>query len=168
MTHKELIKELRQESPGPLYLFTGPEQLLIRQAVELLKARLVDPAYADFNLTVLDGEEAAPESLFSALETLPFFQERKLIIVKDAPYFKGTQDKLSEAQRERLEGLLDQPSADTVLVFLAPRPINGSGFPRPSAPGADGSASTSWNGRTMRSGCRSRLKPPGSNPRPRS
>jgi len=121
MTHKELIKELRQESPGPLYLFTGPEQLLIRQAVELLKARLVDPAYADFNLTVLDGEEAAPESLFSALETLPFFQERKLIIIKDAPYFKGTQDKLSEAQRERLEGLLDQPSADTVLVFLAPQ-----------------------------------------------
>lgn len=121
MSYKDLLKELKQGNVKPLYLFTGDEQLMIRQAVSLLKDQLVDPEYADFNLVWLDGEENPPDKLFSALETMPFFQDRKLVVVKDAPYFKSTQDKLSDVQRERLEALLAHPSQDTVLVFLAPQ-----------------------------------------------
>ncbi len=121
MSYKELFKELKQGIIRSLYLFTGDEQLMIRQAVELLKKELIDPEYADFNLVSVDGDESAPEKLFSALETLPFFQDRKLVIVKDAPYFKSAQDKLSDSQRERLEALLSNPADDTVLVFLAPQ-----------------------------------------------
>lgn len=121
MTYKELFKELKQGEIKPLYLFTGEEQLMIRQAVALLKDQLIDPEYADFNLVWLDGEENPPDRLFGALETMPLFQDRKLVIVKDAPYFKSTQDKLSDTQKERLEALLAHPAADTVLVFLAPQ-----------------------------------------------
>lgn len=121
MSYKDLFKELKQGTVKPLYLFTGDEQLMIRQAVEMLKGQVVDPAYADFNLVWLDGEESSPDQLFGAMETMPFLQDRKLVIVKDAPYFKSTQDKLSETQRERLEALLSNPSEDTVLVFLAPQ-----------------------------------------------
>lgn len=121
MTYKDLIKELKQGIVKSLYLFTGDEQLMIRQAVDLLKQQMVDPEYADFNLVWVDGEESPPEKLFGAIETLPFFQDRKLVIVKDAPYFKSTQDKLSDSQRERLEALLSNPAEDTVLVFLAPQ-----------------------------------------------
>lgn len=121
MSYKELFKALKQGDIQTLYLFTGDEQLMIRQAVELLTQQLVDPAYADFNLVSVDGEDSSPDKLFSALETMPFFQDRKLVIVKDAPYFKSSQDKLSDVQRERLEALLSAPAADTVLVFLAPQ-----------------------------------------------
>lgn len=121
MSYKALFKALKQGEIKPLYLFTGDEQLLIRQGVQQLKELVIDPKYADFNLVTLDGEECSVDQLFGALETLPFFQDRKLVIVKDAPYFKSTQDKLSDTQRERLEGLLAAPAADTVLVFLAPQ-----------------------------------------------
>lgn len=121
MSYKDLFKALKQGDVKSLYLFTGDEQLMIRQALELLKKELIDPEYADFNLVWLDGEESSPDKLFSALETMPFFQDRKLVVVKDAPYFKSSQDKLSDAQRERLEGLLNNPAEDTVLVFLAPQ-----------------------------------------------
>lgn len=121
MSYKDLFKELKQGDIKPLYLFTGDEQLMIRQAVTQLKNHLIDPEYADFNLVWLDGEESPPDKLFSALETMPFFQDRKLVIVKDAPYFKSSQDKLSDVQRERLEALLTHPAEDTVLVFLAPQ-----------------------------------------------
>lgn len=121
MTAKDFFKEAKAGEIGPLYLFTGPEQLLVRQAVELLKTQLVQPDYADFNLSILDGEEAPADALFSALETMPFFQDRKLIVVKEAPYFKASQDRLSEDQRERLEKCLSSPAEDTVLVFLAPQ-----------------------------------------------
>lgn len=121
MSYKDLFKELKQGIVKPLYLFTGDEQLMIRQALEMLKKQMIDPAYADFNLVWVDGEENSPDQLFGALETMPFFQDRKLVIVKDAPYFKSAQDKLSDAQRERLEGLLSEPAEDTVLVFLAPQ-----------------------------------------------
>lgn len=121
MSYKDLFKELKQGEVGSLYLFTGDEQLMIRQAVEMLKNQIINPEYSDFNLVWLDGEESPPDKLFGAMETLPFFQDRKLVIVKDAPYFKSSQDKLNDAQRERLEALLANPANDTVLVFLAPQ-----------------------------------------------
>ncbi len=121
MSYKDLFKELKQGTVKSLYLFTGDEQLMIRQALDMLKHQIVDPAYADFNLVWVDGEESSPDQLFGAMETMPFLQDRKLVIVKDAPYFKSTQDKLSESQRERLEILLSNPAEDTVLVFLAPQ-----------------------------------------------
>lgn len=121
MNYKDLFKALKQGDIKSLYLFTGPEQLLIRQALDRIIAAVVEPDYAEFNLIWIDGEEVGADRLFSDMETLPFFQDRKIIIVKDAPYFKSTQDKLSDVQKEKLEKLLSAPSADTVLVFLAPQ-----------------------------------------------
>ena len=37
----------------------------------------------DFNLEIIDGKETTLDQLLSSIETLPFIDERKRVIVKD-------------------------------------------------------------------------------------
>jgi DNA polymerase-3 subunit delta len=103
--------------------------------VRAIRAAIIIPETADFNESV---HPAGPEQLAQALQmaqTPPFFADRRLVLVKDAPFFsakrkKGATEEVDEAEEEPKEGAgggeeallryLKAPVASTCLVFLAP------------------------------------------------
>ncbi|MGI6317081.1 MAG: DNA polymerase III subunit delta [Christensenellales bacterium] len=81
------VRQLPKTQPGGLYLFAGPETYCMEQALQIIQQKLVPPATEAFDYQPLRGDECSEADLLSALEPLPFMAERRLVVVKDAPWF---------------------------------------------------------------------------------
>ncbi len=102
-----------------IYLFHGHEKYLIEQYLEKMNDKYIPEAYRDFNLVVFDGEKVTLDELLDTCETVPFFNERKIVIVKNVPYFKSKKNPLTDAEEKRLLEYFKNPSETTHLVMVS-------------------------------------------------
>lgn len=108
----QLISDIRRGNVLPLYLFYGEEEFLIREAVDLIVQKIVDPGTRDFNFNTLYCREASASDIIGIAQTLPFMAEKRLIIARDIDAFKA-------ADIEVLIPYLRDPSPSTCLVMLS-------------------------------------------------
>ena len=115
MTWKEFYAQIKGNALESVYLFTGPEEYLKREAMQALRRALLPAGLEQLNEAVLEGATAT--QIIDAAETLPFMAERRIVEVRDwAPLLSGkARDEENEAARV-LEWLKDPP-ASCVLVF---------------------------------------------------
>lgn len=111
-TGADPLAPLREGEPGPLYFVHGKERYLVDRAVELLRARVLDPRTRDFNYELFYGKEAGASRIAQAARTLPMMAKRRLILVRDADEMKG--DELGA-----LVPYVSDPAPETCLVFVA-------------------------------------------------
>src|SRR4051812_16112892 len=83
------LAPLREGDPGPLYFLHGKERYLVDRAVDLLRARVLDPRTKDFNYELFYGKEAGASRIAQAARTLPMMAKRRLILVRDADQMKA-------------------------------------------------------------------------------
>ncbi|MCL1873502.1 MAG: DNA polymerase III subunit delta [Clostridiales bacterium] len=104
---------------SPLYLFYGEEDYLLEEMVrELSRAML--PEQNGWNLAIFDGDEAAVGDLLAAARTPVFGGGRRLIIVKNAPWFAAGGKKKAGEDSEGLEVLAafcQKPPGDLSIIF---------------------------------------------------
>jgi DNA polymerase-3 subunit delta len=107
------------ETPQPatkpvLYVFHGDDPFTIRRQVEAIIQQMGgDPTIVDMNLTRLDGRQASEEDLRSAVNSMPFLAERRLVILS-SPFARLVTD----ATRKRFLALLDGLPPSTALVLV--------------------------------------------------
>ena len=106
---KQHIKEALQgrENFAPAYIVCGDDDYLKSSAIKALK-NLVDPEYADFNLSTASGDDGV-SSAIDALYTFPMFDERKVVVLT----LDGA---ISAASKDAYERYLASPSETSVLV----------------------------------------------------
>jgi DNA polymerase-3 subunit delta len=68
--------------PPRFFLLHGPDEFASAEFVEVLKAKLGDPALAELNTTVFDGRTATLAEVRATADTMPFLAERRLVIVE--------------------------------------------------------------------------------------
>jgi DNA polymerase-3 subunit delta len=110
-TGNDPLAPLRDGEPGPLYFVHGKERYLVDRAVDLLRARVLDPRTRDFNYELFYGKEAGAARIVQAARTLPMMAKRRLILVRDA----------DEMKADELAGLIpyvQSPAPETCLVFV--------------------------------------------------
>ena len=90
-----LAEDLRSGSFHRVYLLYGSESYVQARALNKLLSALV-PQEDDMNFTRLDEKNATPEQLIPLAETLPFFAERRVILVSDSGLFKKSCPELEE------------------------------------------------------------------------
>ncbi|MCH4887742.1 DNA polymerase III subunit delta [Acidaminobacter sp. JC074] len=108
----------------PLYLFYGQERYLIDQFVDKMIDKYVPDAYRDFNLVVFDGDKSDVDEILDACETVPFFNEVKIVIVKNATFFRSKKANLSDAHEKRLLEYFSTPLESTKLFFISNQAID--------------------------------------------
>lgn len=113
--YDDLIRNIRQNSISPLYLFFGDEEFLIQEAVDLIVSKTVDLASRDFNFTTVYCKGTTGAEIVNLCQTLPFMAERRLVIARDI-------DTLKSADIELLLSYLHSPSPSTCLVMIASQP----------------------------------------------
>ncbi|MDD2220527.1 MAG: DNA polymerase III subunit delta [Clostridia bacterium] len=116
----------------PAYLFFGEETYLQKQALEELKVAVFgdNSLAASWNIEEYDGEDVSLEQVCSAAAGGGLFTCRRLVIVKNADYFKGKKKKNTDESEGDEKGK-EQANRDTealeeyfataeenVLVFL--------------------------------------------------
>lgn len=93
----------------------GDDPYAIRRHIAELIANTFsqDKTLADYNVTRLDGRQASDDDLRSAANAIPFFTERRLVILT-SPFSRLT----SDAARKRFIALLDGLPSSTILVLV--------------------------------------------------
>jgi DNA polymerase-3 subunit delta len=114
LSYQDLAGHLDRGTIAPVYLLTGEEEFLIQAATERLVRAAVDPAARDFNYTLLDSETATADSILTAVESLPAFAERRLVVLKNA-------EQLPAGEANRLTAYLKNPCPTTCFVCVAPK-----------------------------------------------
>jgi DNA polymerase-3 subunit delta len=106
------LAPLREGEPGPLYFLHGKERYLVDRAVDLLRARVLDPRTKDFNYELFYGKEAGAARIAQAARTLPMMAKRRLVLVRDA-------DEMKADELGGLSSYVSDPAPETCLVFVA-------------------------------------------------
>lgn len=104
----------------PVYLLLGIEQHIFDTTIERLKKAI--PILDETSIVYFDLEETPIEIVLEEADTLPFLEDRKLIIARNASFLTA-QDKGREKvvhNLEVFESWLANPSPTATVVFLAP------------------------------------------------
>lgn len=78
-----------------VYLLYGEERYLVRQYRDKLKKALTSPDDT-MNFSTFEGDDINVKEIIDLAETLPFFAERRVILIEDSRLFKKGGDELAE------------------------------------------------------------------------
>lgn len=92
---KMLAEDIKNGSFKSSYLLYGEEVYLRTQYKNRLKNALADPSDT-MNFSRFEGKGINPAEIISLAETLPFFAERRLILIEDSGFFKNKCDELAD------------------------------------------------------------------------
>ena len=106
------LAQLEDGDPGPLYWVCGKERFLVDRAVDLIKARVLDPRTRDFNYDSLYAKETTPPKLIGLARMVPMMSKRRLIVVRDA-------DAWDAKELDQLSAYCALPIDETCIVFVA-------------------------------------------------
>jgi DNA polymerase III subunit delta len=108
MDHKLLLKEIRNKKFEKIYFLHGEEPYFIDVLTKAIQDNALEESELDFNQSILYGKDAEVLSLISELKSYPMMAERRLVILKEAQYFKAI---------EQLESYLENPANSTIFVI---------------------------------------------------
>ena len=78
-----------------VYVLYGEERYLVKQYRDKLKKALSDPEDT-MNFSAFEGEDINVKEIIDLAETLPFFAERRVILIENSKLFKKGGDELGE------------------------------------------------------------------------
>lgn len=106
---KTIDNDIKMGQLKNVYLLYGTEDYLKRQYRDKLKHVLVEPDDT-MNFSAYEGKDINPKELIDLSETLPFFKEKRMILVENSGFFKNSCDDLAE--------YMSQVPESTCFVFV--------------------------------------------------
>ena len=99
---KSLNEDLKTGQFKNIYLLYGEEAYLKKQYKDrFMKAML--PEGDTMNLAYYEGKNTNPKEIIDLAETLPFFSERRLIVLENTGFFKNASPELAEYVKQMPE-----------------------------------------------------------------
>lgn len=101
-----------------VFLFFGPEHHLADDAVRLVTDHYLDAANRDFNFLKLDAKDMDSGRLANELNSLPFFSDYRVLVIKNAEKYFGTPKKRSQDEEDLLVDWLENPNPACCAIFV--------------------------------------------------
>ncbi|HSW78596.1 MAG TPA: DNA polymerase III subunit delta [Candidatus Babeliales bacterium] len=92
---------------------TGPNYFLLKQRLDELTSKFV-AEYGELALERVDAEEAEPQAISDAIQSLPFLSTKKMVIVRGLGNNK--------AANGQIEQIIDSAGDSTDVIFYEPSP----------------------------------------------
>lgn len=93
------------------YVFTGLDEVLIKESITTIVNETLDDTFKDLNLIKLDGVSVTEEAIIDACETLPFMSNKKVVVIFRANFLKDKVDASSTKIYKRCEEYIKNPPA---------------------------------------------------------
>jgi DNA polymerase-3 subunit delta len=107
MDYKIILKDIKAGKFEKIYFLHGEEPYFIDLISNAVEANALQEHERDFNQSVLYARETDALSLLGELNAYPMMAERRLVVLKEAQYFKDI---------EALEKYFDKPADTTIFV----------------------------------------------------
>ena len=105
---KELIKNIKEDTFRPAYLLYGEEDYLKKTYKNKLKNAICGED--TMNFSYYQGKDIPIEEITELSRTLPFFADRRLIMIEDSGLFKTSADEMADAIKGAPES--------TIFIFV--------------------------------------------------
>ena len=115
LTLQNLENKLSKNQVSPLYFIMGPEVFLIKESLRKIKSHVLSPESLDFNYEVFCAGEVEIEKVCGAVETLPVFSTKRVIVCEEI-------HRLKESDWKVLQSIVSEPVETCVLVFVSSNP----------------------------------------------
>ncbi|KRG15529.1 DNA polymerase III subunit delta [Lederbergia galactosidilytica] len=110
--------KLEKKQFTSLYLLYGTESYVINETKQKIVTNVLTDEEMDFNLSVYDMEETPIDQALEDAETLPFFGDKKLVILHNPIFLTAEKSKEKvEHNLKKLESYILEPAPYTILVF---------------------------------------------------
>lgn len=106
---KTIDEDIKNGQFHKVYLLYGEEAYLKKQYKDKLKNALVQPDDT-MNFAAYEGKNINAKELIDLAETLPFFADRRVILVENSGFFKGSAEELAE--------YMEQIPGTTTFLFV--------------------------------------------------
>ena len=116
MKWNEFYKAIDGGRFAPVYLFTGSEEYVKREALDALRRKLLPAGLEALNDVTLEGVGA--QQITDASETMPVMCERRMVTVMDWAPLLPAKSKNEEDEVRWMETWLDNPPDSCALVFF--------------------------------------------------
>jgi DNA polymerase III subunit delta len=113
MKYSEFLKSVQTRQIQPVLTFFGEEAFLKDRALEAVLTKFLEPENRAFNFRSLYSDELKDSEFLDDASTLPMFSDWKVMYLKDAAALEKSMARI----KEYLEKYLEQPSANTILIF---------------------------------------------------
>lgn len=110
---RSIDSEIEQQAFKRIYLLFGKEHYLLKDNRERLLKALGVTDRKDMNFTLLSEKDFNVPTLISDSDTLPFFADRRVILVEESGYFKE-----NKKEKDRLVKYIPDIPETTVIVFV--------------------------------------------------
>lgn len=122
LTYPDIVKQIRQGRPAPVYLLHGEEAYYIDRLVGMFE-QLVPEEARDFNLYNLYAPEVTPDAIMDTCRRYPMMSDRVVVIVKEAQAVSGNE--LNKLHFTPL-GLMSRLSLSSRCAAARPRRLSSS------------------------------------------
>ncbi len=92
---EQLLQDLKQQNFKNAYLLCGEEAYLRNQYKKRLKDALVMDGDT-MNYSYYEGKDVNPRAVIDMAETLPFFADRRVLMIENSGFFKNKCDELAD------------------------------------------------------------------------
>lgn len=106
---KTIDEDIKTGKFKQIYLLYGVEGYLKKQYRDKLKSALISPE-DNMNFSAFTGKDINPKEIIDLAETLPFFAERRVILIENSGFFKNSCEDLAE--------YLPQTAPATHFIFV--------------------------------------------------
>lgn len=114
--YKESKKDIF-DTPKPIYLFHGEDDLKKDELISKLKLSMVDPDFVDFDFESIDASIVSPEDILAAANLAPFGSKRRMVLVIGAEIYRK-REKASSAET-LAEGISKLNNAGCLVLRVA-------------------------------------------------
>ena len=118
MNYKDLLKNIDNEK-DKVYLIYGEEAYRIDSILDYFKNKL-EPAFRDFNLTVIDDKVIDIDRIIENFESVPFMDKNRIVVIKSSEFFKTGTKGLAKEDEKKLLAYLENPAETTIVLFCPP------------------------------------------------
>ena len=105
---KQLLEDIKTGQFRQAYLLYGQEAYLRNQYRDRLKAAMVQEGDT-MNFSSFQGKDINPAQIIDLAETMPFFADRRVILIQDSGWFKKGGEALAD--------YLKTPSPTTFFIL---------------------------------------------------
>lgn len=120
MSYKNFLEELKKGLPAKNYLLSASDHFLHAEAAALIKdlvpAEERDFNFHSFDITASDSEKVSIDQILDVLNTVPFFSNRKYVVVANA-------QKMTKKDLKKLEPYLRDPSEHAAFFLFHAGPV---------------------------------------------
>ncbi|MGP6138776.1 DNA polymerase III subunit delta [Jeotgalibaca sp. A127] len=121
MSYATEIANIKKGQFSPIYLLLGTESYFIEEARAALMEYVVPKEDQELNVGMYNMDEVPLGNALEDAESLPFFGERRLVIIDNPIFLTGEKPKGNlEHDVAWLESYLENPSESTILAIFAP------------------------------------------------